>query len=130
MTTFIAYLKDGTLPKDKNKARYLKHKVARFFLENDQLYRRTFSASTLKCVDPEEADYCLQEVHEGICGDHLATKALAYKVIRKGYHWPTIHSDVIAYVKKCTQCQKFSNMPKQSPRLPAFSVQSFSLSGA
>ncbi|XP_074346828.1 uncharacterized protein LOC141685632 [Apium graveolens] len=72
----------------------------------------------LKCVDPEEANYCLREVHEGICGDHLAAKALAYKIIRQGYYWPTIHSDSVAYVQKCPQCQKFSNVPRQSPSLP------------
>ncbi|XP_074328459.1 uncharacterized protein LOC141666369 [Apium graveolens] len=104
MTPYIAYLRDGTLPEDHKKARYLKHKAAHFFLEDGQLYRRTFSAPTLKCVDPDEANYCLREVHEGIYGDHLAAKALAYKVIRQGYYWPTIHSDSIAYVKKCPQC--------------------------
>ncbi|XP_074356507.1 uncharacterized protein LOC141696237 [Apium graveolens] len=85
MTPYIAYLRDGTLPEDQNKARYLKHKADRFFLEEGQLYRRTFSAPTLKCVDPEEANYCLREVDEGICVDHLAAKALAYKIIRQGY---------------------------------------------
>ncbi|XP_074346647.1 uncharacterized protein LOC141685446 [Apium graveolens] len=119
MTPYIAYLRDGTLPEDQNKARYLKHKAPRFFLEDGQLYRRTFSAPTLKCVDPDEANYCLREVHEGICGDHLTAKALAYKVIRQGYYWPTIHSDSIAYVRKCPKCQKFSNIPRQSPSLPA-----------
>ncbi|XP_074327573.1 uncharacterized protein LOC141665486 [Apium graveolens] len=86
MTPYIAYLGDGTLPEDQNKARYLKYKAACFFLEEGQLYRRTFSTPTLKCVDPEEANYCLREVHEGICGDHLAAKALAYKIIRQGYY--------------------------------------------
>ncbi|XP_074347480.1 uncharacterized protein LOC141686335 [Apium graveolens] len=118
MTPYITYLKDGTLPEDQNKTRYLKYKAARFFLEDNQLYRRTFSALTLKCVDPEEADYCLREVHEGICGDHLAAKALAYKVIRQGYYWPTIHADSVAYDKKCSKCQKFSNVPKQGSSLP------------
>ncbi|XP_074339798.1 uncharacterized protein LOC141677672 [Apium graveolens] len=51
MTPYVAYLKDGTLLEDQNKVRYLKHKPARFFLEDDQLYRRTFSAPTLKCVE-------------------------------------------------------------------------------
>ncbi|XP_074374603.1 uncharacterized protein LOC141715014 [Apium graveolens] len=119
MTPYIVYLRDGTLPEDQNKARYLKHKAARFFLENGQLYRRTFSAPTLKCVDLDEANYCLQEVHEGICGDHLAAKALAYKVIRQGYYWPIVHADSISYVNKCPQCQKFSNVPRQSPSLSA-----------
>ncbi|XP_074336909.1 uncharacterized protein LOC141674083 [Apium graveolens] len=119
MTPYIAYLKDGTLPEDQNKARYLKHKAAHFFLEDGQLYRRTFSAPTLKCVEPDEAKYYLREVHEGICGDHLATKALAYKVIRKGYYWTTVHYDSVDYVKKCPRCQKFSSVPRQSPILPA-----------
>ncbi|XP_074366762.1 uncharacterized protein LOC141707476 [Apium graveolens] len=124
MTTFIAYLRDGKHPKDQNKAKYQKHKAARLFLENNQLYRRTFSAPTLKCVEPEEADYCLRKVHEGICGDHLAAEALSYKIIRQGYYWPKIHSDVVAYIKNCTQCQKFSNVPKQSPSLPASMLSS------
>ncbi|XP_074328071.1 uncharacterized protein LOC141665984 [Apium graveolens] len=118
MTPYIAYLKDDTLPEDQNKARYLKYKAARFFLEDNQLYRRTFSAPTLKCVDPDEADYCLREVHEGIYGDHLAAKALAYRVTRQGYYWPTIHTDSVSYVKKCSKCQKFSNVPKQGSSLP------------
>ncbi|XP_074364000.1 uncharacterized protein LOC141704711 [Apium graveolens] len=118
MAPYIAYLKDGTLPEDQNKARYLKYKASRFFLEDNRLYRRTFFAPTLKCVDPDKADYCLRNVHEGICGDHLAAKALAYKVIRKGYYWPTIHADAVTYVKKCNKCQKFNNVPKQSPSLP------------
>ncbi|KAL8098862.1 hypothetical protein AgCh_031544 [Apium graveolens] len=86
--------------------------------DRPELYRRTFSAPTLKCVDPDEVDYCLREVHEGICGDHLAAKALAYKVIIQGYYWPTIHADSVAYVKKCSKCQKFSNVSKQGSSLP------------
>ncbi|XP_074342244.1 uncharacterized protein LOC141679723 [Apium graveolens] len=104
MTPYIAYLKDGTLSEDQNKARYLRYNAAHFFLEDNQLYRRTFSAPTLKCVDPDEAEYYLREVHEGICGDHLAAKALSYKVFRQGYYWPTIHADAVAYVKKCSKC--------------------------
>ncbi|XP_074324117.1 uncharacterized protein LOC141661035 [Apium graveolens] len=95
MTSYITYLRDGTLPEDQNKARYLKHKAARFFLEEGQLYRRAFSAPTLKCIDPEEANYCLREVHEGICGDHLAAKALAYKIIRQGQS-PSLPASVLS----------------------------------
>ncbi|XP_074327928.1 uncharacterized protein LOC141665841 [Apium graveolens] len=114
MTPFIAYLKDGILSEDKNKAKYLKHKVARFFLENDKLYRRTFSAPTLKCVDPEEADYCLREVHEGIYGDHMAAKTFSYKIIRQGYYWSMIHSDAVAYVKSALNAINSAMSPKSS----------------
>ena len=58
-TPYIAYLRDGTLPEDQNKARYLKYKATHFFLVDNQLYRRIFSVPTLKCVNLDEADYCL-----------------------------------------------------------------------
>ncbi|XP_074367703.1 uncharacterized protein LOC141708116 [Apium graveolens] len=82
MTPFIKYLENGELPEDKGKAQRLKAKAAKFFLEEGILYRRTFSSPILKCIGPEEAKYCLAEVHEGICGHHMSAKALAHKIIR------------------------------------------------
>ena len=39
----------------------------------------------LKCVDEEEAKYILEEIHEGVCGDHVGPRSLVSKVIRTGY---------------------------------------------
>ena len=36
----------------------------------------------LKCVDEDEAKYILEEIHEGICGDHVGPRSLISKVIR------------------------------------------------
>ncbi|XP_074342972.1 uncharacterized protein LOC141680732 [Apium graveolens] len=41
----------------------------------------------------------------------MSLKALAHKIIRKGYYWPTIHQDEIEFVKKCKECQLFNNVP-------------------
>lgn len=60
----------------------------------------------------------MREVHEGICGDHMAAKALTHKIIRQGFFWPTMSTDCKEFVKKCDSCQKFANMPRQSPALP------------
>ncbi|XP_074374528.1 uncharacterized protein LOC141714934 [Apium graveolens] len=117
MTPFIKYLENGELPEDNGKAQRLKAKASKFFLEEGILYRRTFSSPILKCIGLEEAKYCLAEVHEGICGDHMSTKALAHKIIRQGYYWPTIHQDAIEFNKKCKECQLFSNVSRISPVL-------------
>ncbi|XP_074377022.1 uncharacterized protein LOC141718540 [Apium graveolens] len=90
MTPFINCMEKGELPEDKGKAQRLRAKAAKFFLE-EGLHRRTFSSPILKCIGPKEANYCLMEVHEEICGDHMSAKALAHKIIRQGYYWPTIH---------------------------------------
>ncbi|XP_074378275.1 uncharacterized protein LOC141719796 [Apium graveolens] len=119
MTPFINYLEKGELPEDKGKAQRLKAKVAKFFIEKGILYRRTFSSPIPKYIGPGEAEYCLTEVHEGICGDHMSAKALAHKIIRQGYYWPTIHQDALEFVKKCKECQFFSNVPQISPVLPS-----------
>ncbi|XP_074363782.1 uncharacterized protein LOC141704443 [Apium graveolens] len=100
MTPFINYLEKGELPEDKGKAQTLKATTAKFFIEEGLLYLMTFSSPILKYVGPEEANYCLMEVHEEICGDHMSAKALAHKIIRQGYYWPTIHKDAVEFVKK------------------------------
>ncbi|XP_074355737.1 uncharacterized protein LOC141695388 [Apium graveolens] len=49
----------------------------------------------------------------------MSVKALAHKIIRQGYYWPTIHQDAIEFVKKCKECQLFSNVSQISPFLPS-----------
>ena len=61
-----------------------------FIILNDVLYKRGFSMSHLKCVDNEEAKYIQEEIHEGICGDHVGPRSLVSKVIRIGYFCPTL----------------------------------------
>ena len=79
MTPIVQYLQDDQLPEDKNKARLLRLKAAKYILYDGQLYRRGFSTSLLKCVDLEEGNYIIREIHEGVVttmlgGSHLPTK--------------------------------------------------------
>ena len=66
----IQYLKDGMLPEDKKKARLLRLKAARYTLYDNQLYKRGFSTPLLKYVDLDKGNHILQEIHEGVCGNH------------------------------------------------------------
>ena len=79
----------------------------------DVLYKRGFSRLYLRCLGPEEADYVMREVHEGIYGNHLRSQLLAYKLIRVGYYWLTLQKYAQTYVKACDKCQRFSNIIKQ-----------------
>ncbi|GFY85492.1 hypothetical protein Acr_04g0002300 [Actinidia rufa] len=89
MDEIIAYLQRGILPKDKLQAR----------------------RPLLRCLRPEEAEYALREIHEGICGNHSRARSLARKTIRQGYFWPTIERDAAAYTRRCDKCQRFG-IPK------------------
>ncbi|KAL5541181.1 hypothetical protein UlMin_042654 [Ulmus minor] len=111
----IAYLRDGTLPQDKFEARRLRYRSTRYFLDKDKLHKRSFSSPSLTCLNEDQAKYVLQEVHEGVCGNHSSGRALAHKVLRQGYYWPTIQADSLAFVQKCDKCQRFSTIPHQPP---------------
>ena len=115
MTRIVAFLQDGHLPHNTEEAKKVKKRAARFTILNDTLYKRGFSMPYLKCVDKEEAQYILAEIHQGICGDHAGPRSLVNKAIRIGYFWPTMQVDAMELVKKCDKCQRYGNVQ----RLPA-----------
>ena len=85
MTPIISFLQDGHFSQDIEEARKVKKRVARFTILNDTLYKRGFSIPYLKCVDKEEAKYILEEIHEGVCGNHAGPRSLVSKIIKTGY---------------------------------------------
>jgi len=50
----------------------------------------------------------VDEFHVGFCGGHYAAKTTTHKILREGYYWPTIFSDVHQFVRKCEPCQLFT----------------------
>ena len=112
-TTIASYLKDGVLLDEKETARKLKVRAARFVLIKDVLYKRGFSRPYLRCLGNEEANYVMRKVQEGICGNHSGSRLLVHKLVQAGYNWPTMQADVEAYVKACDKCQRFSNIIRQ-----------------
>ena len=62
-------MKDDTLPDGKEAARKLKVQEAQFVLIKDILYKRGFSCLYLRCLNLEEVDYVMREVHEVISGN-------------------------------------------------------------
>ena len=110
MTPIVSFLQDGHLPQDANRARKIRKRAARFTILNDILYKRGSSMSYLKCVDDDEAKYILEEIHEGICGNHAGPRSLVSKATRTNYFWPTMQVDALELVKKCEKCQRFGNI--------------------
>ena len=110
MTPIVYFLLDRRLPQDVREAKKIKKRAARFTILNDTLYKRGFSMPYLKFVDEDEAKYILEEIHQGVCGDHAGPRSLVRKVIQIGYFWPTMQMDVVKLVKKCNTCQRFRNV--------------------
>ncbi|KAL5564601.1 hypothetical protein UlMin_027765 [Ulmus minor] len=111
MDPIVTYLCDGTLPEDKFETRRLRFRSVSYYLDKDKLRKRSFSLPSLTCLNEDQAKYVLQEVHEGVCGNHSSGRALAHKMLQQGYYWPTIQADSLAFVQKCDKCQRFSTIP-------------------
>ena len=94
MKLIIQYLEHGTLPEDKLKARKLRIKAAHYSMYNSELYR-SLSHPWSKCVSPEEGNYVLREIHEGICGAHEAQNTIVRTALLQDYYWPTMSKDAL-----------------------------------
>ncbi|KAL2542193.1 Ribonuclease H [Abeliophyllum distichum] len=60
--------------------------------------------SEVICVGMNEVDYILREVHEEICGNNTGGLALAQKILKQGYFWPTLKKDSLLDTKRCDKC--------------------------
>lgn len=79
------------------------------------IYQRDFITPFIKCLGPNETQEVLADVHDGICRQHLGAKALAKKVLRAGYFWPTILKDAKDYVNLCDKGQRHGDMHLTPP---------------
>ena len=108
------YIINERLPENPKEAAKVRARSARFTNHKGSLYKRGFFTPILKCIAGKDIEYVLREVHEGICGNHIGARALAGKVLRQGYYWPTILKDATDLVKKCRIFQehaKISRLP-------------------
>jgi hypothetical protein len=92
----------------KSKARDLKLKAIRYCLIDQVLYWKDPLGVLLRCLDPQEAQKIMFDFHDSLCGGHHFWKTTAYKILRAGYYWPTLFTDVCAKIRACIKCQKFS----------------------
>ena len=112
-TPIMSYLKDGLLPEDKEEARKLRVKVAKFVHMDEVLYRRGFSQPYLWCLTIDESHYILMDVHKKACRNHVEARSLVYKIVCAEYYQSSMQANAKAYVKVCDKCQRYRNIPRQ-----------------
>jgi hypothetical protein len=43
----------------------------------------------MKCIPREEGKDILEEIHKGVCGNHMSSRTLVNKAFRRAFYWPT-----------------------------------------
>ena len=100
---------------DKNRARFIKLKVVKYCILNGSLYWKDPSGILLNFLLEDEAKQMSKQFHEGDCGGHHYWKATVNKILRVGFYWPTMFSDVHKKVSSCHKCQIFEGNRKLLP---------------
>ncbi|PKI41673.1 hypothetical protein CRG98_037936 [Punica granatum] len=110
-------LQTGQFPAltDCHDRRTLRRIAAHFFLSGETLYRHSLDATLLRCVDENEVQRLMEEVHEGNCGPHMNGLMLAKKLMRLGYFWSTMETDCVKHVRHCHLCQVYANQIRALP---------------
>jgi hypothetical protein len=66
----------------------------------------------MHCLEKEDSDKVLSEIHAGEAGGHFGGDTTTHKVLRAGYYWPTLFKDAHALCRKCIICQKVAGLVK------------------
>jgi hypothetical protein len=110
--TYINFIQDQRPPAGMDARSAAAARVLRrskgFVLVDNKLYRRGARSGVLmKCVTGEDSYDILREIHEGVYGNHAASRILAGKAYRAGFWWPTALSDAEDLVRRCQNCKFF-----------------------
>lgn len=109
MTPSLKFLTGSFAPKNDEEERMVRKSASKFTIITGKLYKMGRASPMLRCLGEEETSLVLLEVHECVCGSHIGGRALAAKLLRAGYYWPTMIQDSVEFVKKCDKCLKFSD---------------------
>jgi hypothetical protein len=94
-------------PKNLNprQQRALRLKYAQYRLINSVLFRINYDEVFLRCLECEDTDKALKELHDGPSGGHFAGNTTVHKILRAGYYWPTLFNDAHTYARNYKTCQ-------------------------
>jgi hypothetical protein len=104
----VYYLQYQKFPDDLDtyQRRRLRLEYSRYIILGDFVFRRYVNGILIRCVNNEEAWKLLQETHGSLdfvihVGGHFSVKTTTFKIIRKGYYWPSIFQDSYKFSRSC-----------------------------
>jgi hypothetical protein len=103
----IYLLHHGTCLENLNpkERRDLRIKFVQYHLINSVLFHINYDGVLLKCLEHEDIENVLRELHDGPVGGHFAGNTTTHKKLRGDYYWPTLFRDVHTYARNCKTCQ-------------------------
>jgi hypothetical protein len=69
------------------------------------LFWVNYDGVLLICLELEDANKVLKELHDGPADGHFVGNTTAHKILRVGYYWPTLFKDAHTYAINCKTFQ-------------------------
>jgi hypothetical protein len=101
----IAFLHGHYEPVKTHDLKRMQARAKGYILKNDNLFKLGVCAPLLKCITQERGIERMKEIHSGMCGSHIAPRALARKAFRQGFYWPMAIRDAKQIVNTCKAWQ-------------------------
>eukprot|EP00253_Pinus_taeda_P008763 PITA_08763 len=94
---------------------HTQYQAKEYLIIGNTLYHRGVNTVLRRFLTHEEVKSVLNDCHSGACGGHLSGYAIAKKILRAGYFWPTIFRDYITTVRSCHACHIFDHKTRLPP---------------
>lgn len=90
---------------DASQQRALRLKSNKYHLANNIVYTKNYDGIWLRCLEKDDVDHVLKEMHDGPVGGHYGGETTARKILRARYYCPIVFRDSYAYARKCKACK-------------------------
>jgi hypothetical protein len=100
----IAFLRGHYESVEAHDMKRMQARAKGYVLKYDNLFKLGVCAPLLKCITQEKGIKLMKDIHSGICGSHIAARALAGKAFRQGFYWSMAIRDAEQIVKTCKAC--------------------------
>jgi hypothetical protein len=102
---YPAYMVNKKLPEDAVEARRIIRRSKAFIVVQGKLYKKKIGVLQ-RCVTPQEGQAILKDIHVGVCGHHVNSRAIAAKAFHAGFYWLTAIEDAKDIIRRCEACQR------------------------
>jgi ribonuclease HI len=99
-TEIISFLQGNCLSDDEAYNKRMEARTRSYVIIEGELYKHGVCSPLLKCLSRTEGLELMKEIHAGLCGSHIGSRALLGKVFRQGFNWPKVASDAAELVQK------------------------------
>lgn len=96
------YLTHGSSPShlDARKKLALRLKFSQYQLIDGVLFQNNYENLLLRCLERDDVEHILTELHDGPVGGHFSVEITAHKFLREGYYCPTPFKYAHAHARK------------------------------